>query len=160
MLNIKIICVGKLKEKYWKEAVSEYSKRLNAYCKLTINEVRDEKISDSNSSADEEKVKDMEGKQILKNIKDSDYVICLDLSGEELNSLQLSEKLEKLALTGTNQIDFIIGGSLGIGKEVLDKADEKMSFSKLTFPHQMIRTILLEQIYRAFKISRGEVYHK
>ncbi len=160
MLNIKIICVGKLKEKYWKEAVSEYSKRLNAYCKLTINEVRDEKISDSNSSADEEKVKDMEGKQILKNIKDSDYVICLDLSGEELNSLQLSEKLEKLALTGTNQIDFIIGGSLGIGKEVLDRADEKMSFSKLTFPHQMIRTILLEQIYRAFKISRGEVYHK
>lgn len=97
MLNIKIICVGKLKEKYWKEAVSEYSKRLNAYCKLTINEVRDEKIS---------------------------------------------------------------GGSLGIGKEVLDRADEKMSFSKLTFPHQMIRTILLEQIYRAFKISRGEVYHK
>lgn len=160
MLNIKIICVGKLKEKYWKEAVSEYSKRLNAYCKLTINEVRDEKISDSNSSADEEKVKDMEGKQILKNIKDSEYVICLDLSGEELNSLQLSEKLEKLALTGTNQIDFIIGGSLGIGKEVLDRADEKMSFSKLTFPHQMIRTILLEQIYRAFKISRGEVYHK
>lgn len=160
MLNIKIICVGKLKEKYWKEAVSEYSKRLNAYCKLTINEVRDEKISDSNSSADEEKVKDMEGKQILKNIKDSDYVICLDLSGEELNSLQLSEKLEKLALTGINQIDFIIGGSLGIGKEVLDRADEKMSFSKLTFPHQMIRTILLEQIYRAFKISRGEVYHK
>lgn len=160
MLNIKIICVGKLKEKYWKEAVSEYSKRLNAYCKLTMNEVRDEKISDSNSSADEEKVKDMEGKQILKNIKDSDYVICLDLSGEELNSLQLSEKLEKLALTGTNQIDFIIGGSLGIGKEVLDRADEKMSFSKLTFPHQMIRTILLEQIYRAFKISRGEVYHK
>ena len=160
MLNIKIICVGKLKEKYWKEAVSEYSKRLNAYCKLTINEVRDEKISDSNSSADEEKVKDMEGKQILKNIKDSDYVICLDLSGEELNSLQLSEKLDKLALTGTNQIDFIIGGSLGIGKEVLDRADEKMSFSKLTFPHQMIRTILLEQIYRAFKISRGEVYHK
>lgn len=160
MLNIKIICVGKLKEKYWKEAVSEYSKRLNAYCKLTINEVRDEKISDSNSSADEEKVKDMEGKQILKNIKDSDYVICLDLSGEELNSLQLSEKLEKLALTGTNQVDFIIGGSLGIGKEVLDRADEKMSFSKLTFPHQMIRTILLEQIYRAFKISRGEVYHK
>ena len=160
MLNIKILCVGKLKEKYWKEAVSEYSKRLNAYCKLTINEVRDEKISDSNSSADEEKVKDMEGKQILKNIKDSDYVICLDLSGEELNSLQLSEKLEKLALTGTNQIDFIIGGSLGIGKEVLDRADEKMSFSKLTFPHQMIRTILLEQIYRAFKISRGEVYHK
>lgn len=160
MLNIKIICVGKLKEKYWKEAVSEYSKRLNAYCKLTINEVRDEKISDSNSSADEEKVKDMEGKQILKNIKDSEYVICLDLSGEELNSLQLSEKLEKLALTGTNQVDFIIGGSLGIGKEVLDRADEKMSFSKLTFPHQMIRTILLEQIYRAFKISRGEVYHK
>lgn len=160
MLNIKIICVGKLKEKYWKEAVSEYSKRLNAYCKLTINEVRDEKISDSNSSADEEKVKDMEGKQILKNIKDSEYVICLDLSGEELNSIQLSEKLEKLALTGTNQVDFIIGGSLGIGKEVLDRADEKMSFSKLTFPHQMIRTILLEQIYRAFKISRGEVYHK
>lgn len=160
MLNIKIICVGKLKEKYWKEAVSEYSKRLNAYCKLTINEVRDEKISDSNSSADEEKVKDMEGKQILKNIKDSEYVICLDLSGEELNSIQLSEKLEKLALMGTNQVDFIIGGSLGIGKEVLDRADEKMSFSKLTFPHQMIRTILLEQIYRAFKISRGEVYHK
>ena len=160
MLNIKIICVGKLKEKYWKEAVSEYSKRLNAYCKLAINEVRDEKISDSNSSTDKEKVKDMEEKQILKNIKDSEYVICLDLSGEELNSIQLSEKLEKLALTGTNQVDFIIGGSLGIGKEVLDRADEKMSFSKLTFPHQMIRTILLEQIYRAFKISRGEVYHK
>lgn len=160
MLNIRIICVGKLKEKFWQEAVNEYKKRLSAYCKLTILQINDQKVGDGISPSEEDQIKDIEGKQILKNLKESNYVVCLEVKGEELTSPELSQKLDTLALRGKSQIDFIIGGSLGLSEEVLERADERISFSKLTFPHQMMRAILLEQIYRAFKISRNETYHK
>lgn len=159
-MNINIICVGKLKEKYWTDAVSEYSKRLGRYCTINIKELKEDRLPDNASPAEEQNVKINEGRSILKAVGSDAYVIALDVKGKELSSEALSEKIEKLGLEGRSNIDFIIGGSLGLSKEVLERADFRLSFSPMTFPHQMMRVILLEQVYRAFKIMRNETYHK
>lgn len=159
-MNITILCIGKLKERYWTEAVQEYSKRLGKYCTLTINELKEEKAPDNASAAEETAVKEAEGKSILKQIKKDAYVIALEIQGKELTSEALSEKIEALGVAGKSDLVFLIGGSLGLSDEVLARADFRLSFSKMTFPHQMMRVILLEQIYRSFKIIRNETYHK
>ena len=159
-MNITILCIGKLKERYWTEAIQEYSKRLSKYCSLTINELKEEKAPDNASAAEELAVKEAEGKNILKQIKKETYVIALEIQGNELTSEALSEKIEALGVAGKSDLVFVIGGSLGLSEEVLDRADYRLSFSKMTFPHQMMRVILLEQIYRSFKIIRNETYHK
>jgi 23S rRNA (pseudouridine1915-N3)-methyltransferase len=159
-MNITILCIGKLKERYWTEAVQEYSKRLGKYCTLTINELKEEKAPDNASAAEETAVKEAEGKSILKQIKKEAYVIALEIQGRELTSEALSEKIEALGVAGKSDLVFVIGGSLGLSDEVLTRADFRLSFSKMTFPHQMMRVILLEQIYRSFKIMRNETYHK
>lgn len=159
-MNITILCIGKLKERYWTEAIAEYSKRLSKYCTLTINELKEEKAPDNPSNAEESAVKDVEGRNILRQIKKDSYVIVLAIKGKELDSESLSEKIQNLGVSGKSDITFVIGGSLGLSDEVLARADFSLSFSKLTFPHQMMRVILLEQIYRSFKIIRNETYHK
>lgn len=159
-MNITILCVGKLKERYWTEAVQEYSKRLSKYCKLTINELKEERAPDNLSPAEETAVKEAEGRNILKQIKKDDFVIALEIQGKELTSEALSDKIEALGITGRSDVVFVIGGSLGLSEEVLERADFRLSFSKMTFPHQMMRVVLLEQIYRSFKIMRNETYHK
>lgn len=158
-MNITILCIGKLKERYWSEAVQEYSKRLGKYCSLTINELKEEK-ADNASAAEEAAVKEAEGKNLLRQIKKESYVIALEIQGKELTSEALSEKIEALGVSGKSDLVFLIGGSLGLSDEVLTRADFRLSFSKMTFPHQMMRVILLEQIYRSFKIIRNETYHK
>lgn len=159
-MNITILCIGKLKERYWTDAIQEYSKRLSKHCTLAINELKEEKAPDNPSNAEEIAVKDAEGKNLLKQIKKDAYVIALEVKGKELTSEALSEKIETLGIDGKSDIVFIIGGSIGLSDEVLTRADFRLSFSKMTFPHQMMRVILLEQIYRAFKIMRNEIYHK
>ena len=159
MLNIRIICVGKFKEKYWEAASAEYSKRLGAYCSLSVIEVKEEKLPAHASRADEENVISKEGKAILGKINAGDYVVALDLGGRELSSEGLAAKIESAAFT-SSVIDFIIGGSLGLSTEVKSRADLRMSFGPITLPHQLARIVLLEQIYRAFKINAGETYHK
>ncbi|MDK2801021.1 MAG: rRNA (pseudouridine1915-N3)-methyltransferase [Clostridiales bacterium] len=160
MLNIKIIGVGNIKEKYLISGIKEYSKRLSRYCKLDIIEVNDEKIPDNASEKQENMVRKKEGEQILNHIKDGAYVIALCIEGKQLDSVSLARTIEHLAVTGKSTICFIIGGSVGLSEEVKQKTDLKLSFSKLTFPHQLMRLILLEQVYRAFKIIHNEVYHK
>lgn len=155
-MNISIITVGKLKEKYLKEAVSEYSKRLSKYCKLEIIEVPDEKAPETMSRAEEEAVKQKEGQAVLKHVKNDTYVVALAIDGKMLSSEGFSEFINSLGIRGKSNIAFIIGGSLGLSDEVLRRADYKLSFSPMTFPHQLMRVILLEQIYRGFKIMRGE----
>jgi len=159
-MNITVVCIGKLKEKYWTDALQEYSKRLTKYCTLAINELKEEKAPDNASAAEEMAVKEMEGKSILKQIKRDAYVIALEIQGKELTSEGLSEKIESLGIAGKSDLVFLIGGSLGLSEEVLARADFRLSFSKMTFPHQMMRVVLLEQIYRSFKIIRNEIYHK
>ena len=159
-MNIKIIAVGKLKESYWRDAVSEYLKRLGAYCRPEIIEVKESRLPANPSSADEAAVKAAEGEDILRHINKEDYVITLEIKGKGLSSEQLAEKIGQLALDGKSSIAFVIGGSLGLSPEVSRRADFKLSFSAMTFPHQMIRVVLLEQIYRSFKINRNETYHK
>jgi len=159
-MNINIICVGKLKEKYWTAAVEEYSKRLKSYCSLTITELKEERLPENPSKAEEEFVKIAEGNTILRAIKPGSYVIALAIEGIELSSEALAGKLEALAIDGKSHVTFIIGGSLGLSDEVLRRSDLKLSFSPMTFPHQMMRVILLEQIYRSFKINWHETYHK
>ncbi len=149
-MNIKIIAVGKLKEKYWKDAIEEYKKRLGSYCKLEIIEAKEDP---------RERV-DVEEDAILVKIKESDYVVTLEINGKEHSSEEFAEKLNNLGVSGTSDITFVIGGSCGLGKKVLQRRDMALSFSKMTFPHQMMRVILLEQVYRAFKINKGEKYHK
>ena len=158
-MNIQLLCVGKLNERYWKEAVAEYQKRLSSYCTLSIEEVKEARLTDSSSEA-QEIVKDTEGKQIIKKLKKGGYVIALDIQGKHLSSEEFAKRIEDLGLDGKSNISFIIGGSLGLSKEVLDHADLRLSFSKMTFPHQMMRGIFLEQLYRSFKIMKNEVYHK
>ena len=160
MLRIDIICVGKIKENFFKEAVNEYEKRLKKYCNLNIIELPDEKIPNNSSEKENLNIKKQEGYNIMKNIKKSSYIICLDLKGSQFTSEQFSAKLENISLNHNSSITFIIGGSLGLSKTVLDMSDELISFSKMTFPHQLFRVILLEQIYRSFKITNNEVYHK
>lgn len=159
-MNIKILCVGKLKESYWNAAEAEYSKRLSRYCHLTSTEIKEERISDNPSRADEESVKAAEGRRILKTVKSDEYVIALDVFGKSLSSEKLADKLANMALSGKSNAVFIIGGSLGLSEEVLERADYSLSFSAMTFPHQLMRIILLEQIYRSFKINSNETYHK
>lgn len=159
-MNITLITVGKIKEKYLKEAIGEYSKRLSRYCKLNIIEVQDEKTPENASEKDENIIKEKEGTRILKHINDSMYVIALDLHGNMLTSNEFSDFIGKLGLKGNSNLAFVIGGSLGISGEILNRANYKLCFSKMTFPHQLFRVILLEQIYRGFKIMKGEPYHK
>lgn len=159
-MNIEIICIGNLKEKYWKAAVEEYSTRLSSYGKLNIIEIRETPLPAKAGASEEQMVLKTEGKAILNKIKERSYVIALDVKGKALSSEALAEKMEKLAVSGKSHISFIIGGSLGLSEEVLSKADLRLSFSEMTFPHQMMRVILLEQIYRAYKINNNETYHK
>lgn len=159
-MNITIITVGKLKEKYLKEAIEEYSKRLGRYCKLEIVELADEKTPDNASEKEEEAIKEKEGQGILSKIKDNMFVIAMDLKGKQLTSEEFANYIENLGVMGDSNIAFIIGGSLGISKSVLARANYKLCFSKMTFPHQLFRVMLLEQIYRGFRIMKGEPYHK
>jgi len=159
-MQITVISVGKLKEKYLKEGIEEYSKRLSAYCKLQLVEVSDEKAPEEMSAAEMEQVKRKEGERILAQIKQDQVVVALAIEGQMWTSEKLSSELDKLALHGKSQVAFVIGGSLGLADAVLKRADVLLSFSKMTFPHQLVRLVLLEQVYRAFRISRGEPYHK
>jgi 23S rRNA (pseudouridine1915-N3)-methyltransferase len=159
-MNITIITVGKIKEKYLKDAIDEYSKRLSRYCKLDIIEVSDEKTPDNASEKEELQIKDREGESILKHIKDNMYVIALAIEGKQITSEELAGLIKNLGVKGESNITFIIGGSLGLSKNVLNRANYKLSFSKMTFPHQLMRVILLEQIYRGYRIISGEPYHK
>lgn len=159
-MKISIICVGKIKEKYLSAAIDEYSKRLSKYCKLEIIEVPDEKTEENASEAMNNIVKDKEGERILKNIKDSSYVITLEILGEMITSENLAKKINDIGLSSIGHITFIIGGSLGLSDSVSKRSDYKLSFSKMTFPHQLMRVILLEQIYRSYRINNNEPYHK
>ena len=159
MIHIKLICIGKIKEKYLKDAILEYSKRLLKYCKLEIIEINDEPIPDNLNNKITENIKNIEGNKILTYLKNS-YVISLDLKGKQYTSEEFSEKLENIKLNFNSEISFVIGGSLGLSDVVLSKSNEFICFSKMTFPHQLIRVFLLEQIFRAFKISNNETYHR
>ena len=159
MLTINVICIGKIKETYLKDAINEYSKRLSKYCKLTILELPDEKIPDKLNESLSNEIKEKESNNILNHIKKDSYIICLDLTGKEFSSEEFSKNIENLSLQ-TSQITFVIGGSLGLSSNILKKAHQKICFSKMTFPHQLIRVFLLEQLFRGFKISNGETYHR
>ena len=159
MLHIDILCVGKLKEKYLKDAIDEYSKRLSKYCNLNIIELQDEKIPTTESEKLLEEIKNKECEKISSHIKKDCYVIALDLSGKQYTSEEFSKKIENISLYNSS-ITIIIGGSLGITNELLSLVNEKICFSKMTFPHQLIRIFLLEQLFRAFKISNNETYHR
>ena len=159
-MNITVICIGKLKEKYWTAAIDEYSKRLKGYCSLDIIELKEARLPDKAGPAEELAVKEAEGEEILKRIKDNQYVITLEVKGKMLSSEKLAEKINALGLEGNSNVVFVIGGSLGLSAAVSKRANFKLSFSEMTFPHQMMRVILLEQVYRAFKINRNEAYHK
>ena len=159
-MKITILCVGKVKEKFYRDGISEFTKRLSRYCKLDIVEVADEKTTEDASETEIRLIKEKEGERILKNIKEDAYVICLCINGKQLSSEALSEKMEKLGVQGTSHICFVIGASLGLADEVVKRADFKLSISPMTFPHQLMRVILLEQIYRAYRIMNHEPYHK
>lgn len=159
MVHINIICVGKIKESFFKDAILEYSKRLSRYCKLNIIEVSDESIPDNISDKQSDNIKNIEGKRILQHVKNS-YVIALDLKGKQYTSEDFASTIQSISLNLNSNISFIIGGSLGLSNEVLNSSNELISFSKMTFPHQLIRVFLLEQTYRAFKILNNETYHK
>lgn len=159
-MNISIITIGKLKEKYLKAGIDEYLKRLSSYAKIEVIEMPDEKAPEELSLAEMEQVKQKEGIKLLSKLSPDTYVIALAIDGKMKSSEELADSLDKLATYGKSKIAFVIGGSLGLSHEVLKRADEKLSFSKMTFPHQLMRLILLEQVYRAFRINRGEPYHK
>ena len=159
-MKITIITVGKVKESYFRGAIEEYSKRLSKYCKLDIVEVADEKTPDKASETEEDQIKAKEAERIMKHLRDDAYVIALAIDGKQPDSVELADKIEKLGVQGNSHIQMIIGGSLGLHGSVLSRADYKLSFSKMTFPHQLMRVILLEQIYRAYRIINGEPYHK
>lgn len=159
-MKITILCVGKVKEKFYRDAIDEFSKRLSRYCKLEVIEVNDEKTDEQASKNEIRLVKEKEGERLLKNIKEDAYVITLCIDGKQLDSEELSEKIEKLGIQGNSHIYFVIGGSLGLADAVINRADYKLSFSKMTFPHQLMRVILLEQIYRSYRIMNNEPYHK
>ncbi len=160
MTHIKLLCVGRIKEKFMKEGLDEYRKRLSRYAKVEIVEVQDEKTVDGASDAENETVKTREGERLLSHIKEDEHVCALAIDGKMYDSVGLAEHLDSLYLSGVSDITFVIGGSLGLSDAVLKRADEKLSFSKLTFPHQLMRLIFLEQLYRTFRIQRKEPYHK
>ena len=159
-MKITVITVGKIKEKYLKDAIAEYGKRLGRYCRLEIVEVADEKTVEHASEALEEQIRGKEAERILKHLKEDAYVITLEIQGKQLSSEEMAAKIEQLGVQGEGHLIFVIGGSIGLGKEVLERSDLALSFSKMTFPHQLMRVILLEQIYRSFRIIQGEPYHK
>lgn len=159
MLTINIVCIGKIKEQFLKSAIDEYSKRLSKYCKLNILELPDEKIPDKINEKLENEIKTKECNNIINHIKKDSYIISLDLTGKEFSSEQFSKNIENISME-SSQITFIIGGSLGLTQEILNMSNQKICFSKMTFPHQLIRVFLLEQLFRAFKISNGETYHR
>lgn len=159
-MNIDIVCVGRIKERYLTDAIAEYSKRLSRYCKLNIIEVADEKTPEHASEGVDRQIKAKEGERIAKHLKDGAFVIALAINGKQLSSEELAAKINDLGLRGTSHIQLVIGGSIGLDEAVLKRANYKLSFSKMTFPHQLMRVILLEQIYRAYKINAHEPYHK
>lgn len=159
-MKITILTVGKLKEKYLKDAIAEYCKRLSRYVKLEMIEVQDEKTPDQASIVLQEMIKEKEGERLLKNIRDDMYVFTLEIQGKEFSSEQFANKIAQLGITGTSHICFIIGGSLGLGSNVLNRSNLALSFSSMTFPHQLMRVFLLEQIYRVYRIINNEPYHK
>lgn len=163
-MKITILCVGKIKEKFYRDAIAEYEKRLSRYCKLEIIEVADEKTPEGAGETVELQIKEIEAKRMLarmeKYLRDGAFVCALAIDGKQLDSVELSEKMDRLGTGGTSHIIFLIGGSLGMADSLLKRADMKLSFSRMTFPHQLMRVILLEQIYRAYRIMNGEPYHK
>lgn len=159
-MKITILCVGKIKEKFYRDAIAEYEKRLSRYCKLEIIEVADEKTPDNASEQVERQIKDKEAERMEKYLLTDAYVIALAIEGKQLDSVELSEKIERLGVSGTSHIIFVIGGSLGMADSVLKRADLLLSFSKMTFPHQLMRVVLLEQVYRSYRIMNHEPYHK
>lgn len=159
-MKITLITVGKIKEKYFSDAIAEYAKRLSRYCKLEIVEVADEKTPDGASEALENQIKEKEGERILAKVPEGAYVVALAIEGKQLDSEELADKMEKWNVNGVSHLVFIIGGSLGLTPKVLNRSDFKLSFSKMTFPHQLMRVVLLEQIYRSFRIRNNEPYHK
>ena len=159
-MKISVFAVGKVKEKFFVQAIQEYAKRLGRYCKLELFEVADEKTPDGAGELLCSKIKEKEGERLLAHIKDGMYVIALAIEGKERTSEELADHLEKLNLQGESHLVFVIGGSLGLSQAVMQRADETLSFSKMTFPHQLMRVVLLEQIYRSFRIRKGEPYHK
>lgn len=159
-MNITILCVGQIKEKYFRDAIAEYQKRLSRYCKLQIIEVADEKTKENASGAENDLIRKKEGERLLKHIKDGDYCITLEIDGKMLTSEGLSREINRLGLAGKSSLVFVIGGSIGLDTAVLKRSDYALSFSKMTFPHQLMRVILLEQVYRSYRIMRGEPYHK
>lgn len=159
-MKIRIIAVGRLKEKFYEEAVNEFRKRISRFAEIEIIELADEKAPENLNKADLEQIKQLEGRRIMDRIGENDFVILTDLRGKELSSTEFSDKLRSLMIGGKSRFMFIIGGSNGVSDEVFRRADYKLSFSKLTFSHQIFRIMLLEQLYRAFKIMNGEPYHK
>ena len=159
-MKITLITVGKIKEKYLKDAIAEYSKRLSKYCKLEVIEVADEKTPDQASENVEQQIRKKEGERILRYVKEDAYVITLEIGGTMLDSVSFAKKIETLGVQGKSHIIFIIGGSIGLGEDVLKRSDYGLSFSKMTFPHQLMRVILLEQVYRSYRIIEGAPYHK
>jgi 23S rRNA (pseudouridine1915-N3)-methyltransferase len=160
IVNIQVVTVGKLKEKYLKQGIDEYTKRLSGYAKIELIEVADEKAPEQASEAEMLQIKEKEGERILAKIHPDTHVIALAIEGRMLTSEQLADNLDKLATYGKSKIAFVVGGSLGLSHEVMKRANESLSFSKMTFPHQLMKLVLLEQVYRAFRINRGEPYHK
>lgn len=159
-MRITIYTVGKIKEKFFTDAIREYGKRLGRYCKLEIAEVADEKTPDGAGEALERQIREKEGERLLKCIRGDVYLIALAIDGKMYDSVEFSHKIEQLGIQGKSHIGFVIGGSLGLADSVMNRADEKISFSKMTFPHQLMRVVLLEQIYRGYRIAKGEPYHK
>ena len=159
-MKITVVAVGKIKEKFYTDAIGEYGKRLSRYCRLEIVQVADEKTPAGASEALERQIKEREGERILSQIREGAYVIALAIEGKMRTSEEMAQKMERLGIEGKSQVVFVIGGSLGLSEKVLRRADEKLSFSKMTFPHQLMRVILLEQIYRSYRIITGEPYHK
>ncbi|MGL5434018.1 MAG: 23S rRNA (pseudouridine(1915)-N(3))-methyltransferase RlmH [Lachnospiraceae bacterium] len=159
-MKITLVTVGKIKEKFFTAAIDEYCKRLSRYCKLDIIQVVDEKTPDKASEAEELQIKNREGERILAQVKDGAYVIALAIEGKMLDSEGLADKIDQLGISGQSHIVFVIGGSLGLSEAVMKRSDYQLSFSKMTFPHQLMRVILLEQIYRGYRIISGEPYHK
>jgi 23S rRNA (pseudouridine1915-N3)-methyltransferase len=160
VLQIKVVAVGKIRDAYWQDALREYIKRLSSYVRLKLIEVSDEPCPDRLSTAEEERVKNREGERILKALTDSEYTVLLDIQGKQYDSVGFSQFLDELGLRGRSKIVFIIGGSLGVSQSVRERSDFSLSFSRLTFPHGLMRVLLLEQLYRAIKISEGGTYHK
>lgn len=159
-MKITIVCVGKVKEKYLRDAIAEYEKRLSRYCKLQVIEVADEKTPDGASTVVEDQIREKEAERILKNLRPDDPVVTLEIEGKQMDSVAFAQNMEQMGVEGVSHIQFVIGGSLGLHEKVSKVSGWKLSFSKMTFPHQLMRVILLEQIYRGYRIMSGEPYHK